>query len=279
MNLIDLFRDQRNPLYFFKLLKTLPQFELPSAVSFIFTMDVELGPDESYATAEKQTTNVLDFFNDYGHGTFFVDTDLLEHDAVPSLGKNEVGNHGYQHSAVGNNWWLRNEDKKYDPAFIIEKSTALIKDHLNELPVSFRAPKFSIAPPTFSLLKKYGYSIDSSLAPFNDQLFPVSVNGMLEIPVSRVPKPHWHFSGFPHLRYDSLMVNLLKAYGVEKFSLITQQILSCWHGQKHPMLCFMGHPWEFDAQTFDLLRDYLDQLEKNVKVRYITLKEYSQKIS
>lgn len=273
MNPFDVFRDQRNPMYLYKACKQLPEHEPPSKIFFLFTMDVELGPDGSYTTAYQNTEAVLDFFNDYGKGTYFIDTDLLEHDAVPPLGKNEVGNHGYQHSAVGNNWWIPTSDKKFDPAFVLSKSTALIKDHLRVRPVSFRAPKFSISKNVFSLLKRHNYTLDSSQAPFNDVLFPYDCEGITEIPVSRLPRPHF-YGPLPHLRYDSLMVSLLRDYGVDRFMQVTRGIMSCWQGHNYPMLCFMGHPWEMHTETFDLLRQYLDSLEEIVTLKCVTMKRY-----
>lgn len=274
-NILDLFKDNRNPIFFIKYFSKSPPRELPEEISFMFTMDVEIDREKNLNSIPNQIDSTLDFIDDFGKCTFFVDPVVVENVELPQMSKHEIGCHSYKHSAVGDNWWVKREDKKFEARFAIEKGTNLIKDYFNVKPVSFRAPKFSISPEVFEILEENNYRIDSSFHPHSSELFPRKISGILEIPISRIPKPEVVFRKFiPQLRFQSLMMSVLKDVGVKEFLKISEEILHYWSEKENPCLVFLAHNWEINAESINLLRNYLEELEKIVELKFIRMRDY-----
>jgi len=274
-NILNLFKDNRNPIFFIKYFSKSQPHELPEEISFMFTMDVEIDREKNLNSIPNQVESTLNFIEDFGRATFFVDPAVAEKVELPQITKHEIGCHSYKHSAVGDNWWIKREDKKFEARFAIEKGTNLIKDYFNVKPVSFRAPKFSISQKIFKILEENNYKIDSSFHPHSCELLPRKISSILEIPISRIPKPEVVFRKFiPHLRFKSLMMSVLKDVGVDEFLRISKEILYYWNGKEKPILVFLVHNWEINAESINLLRDYFKELEKIVELKFIRMRDY-----
>ena len=102
---------------------------------------------------------LLDFFDDQKiKSTFFVVTSLLEkyESEIKEIAKkHEIASHSHTHS------WLNNNNVGFE----IRESKQKMKEFGIECH-GFRAPGFITTKNHFSLLKKYGYSYDSSLATY-----------------------------------------------------------------------------------------------------------------
>lgn len=272
--ILKLLKDNRNPLFYLKYLRKFPSSKLPEKIYFMFTMDVEMGKEKNLNFLPKQVESSLNFIEDFGKATFFVDPWVVEKVELPSMNKHEIGCHSYKHSVVGNDWWIKKEDKKFQPNFAIEKGTNLINDYFNVKPVSFRAPQFSISPEIFKILEENNYRIDSSFHPHSSELFPRRISNILEIPISRVPKPKIIFKRVvPSLEFSSLMMSVLEKQRVKKFLEISKEILKYWNAKK-PFLVFLAHNWEITTESINLLRNYFEKLEKIVKIKFIRMKDY-----
>jgi len=259
------------------LLKKKPEAILPKKAYFLFTMDIEMGrlkPEQ----VNKNVSSTIKMLENFGRGSFLIDGEVIEKTKLPDISKHEIGCHGYKHSAVGNDWWIGKADRKYNPKFAVSKGTKLIKDHFNIKPVSFRAPKFSISNETVGILKRQGYKIDSSITPHSDVLFPYKLNGLFEMPVSRVPKPKLMLKrGIPQFYFYKLMPLTLGNLGIKKFIDVSKEILYYWGKKPYPMLLLVSHPWEIDKKMLNLMGDYFASLEKAIKVEFISMKDYYRK--
>ncbi|MFH1590446.1 MAG: hypothetical protein ABIC95_00820 [archaeon] len=270
-----------------------PQPVMPGRISMLLTCDVEVGPSGSVQDAKKRTDRLVSFLKGYGPGTMFLDAGLVEGGKPWDLGDSEIGSHGYLHIPVGDDWWVKRDTRPMGADDVIKRSHDIIKDVYGVGPRAFRAPKFSISKSGLNTLRNVGFSIDSSMPPYNPTLLPFrlseqgkgagskegagSSRGLVEVPVSRMPRPNIRPLPLPHLRYDSLMMGLLNDYGPDHLVDIAKDILSYWHGQKDPMLCFLCHPWEIDEHSLLNLDRFLKTLEKETKIDYISMSDYVKK--
>jgi len=271
-NIFKLVQDKRNILHFFDLFKKKEENLDVNSIYLSFTLDLEKHKNQY---DKKQLDKILNFLKDYGKGTFFVETSLLENNSI-HLGKHEVGSHGYGHLALGDNWWISKKEKSKNKLKNIKKSTELIKDKFKVSPVSFRCPKFSKSKEVNSILSKNGYKIDSSNHPHNARFLPKHEKSILEIPVSRYYKPRLCFKKIiPYLKYDSLMFSNLKQIGLKRFVKLSKKIAYSWPKSKVPLLVFMCHNWDFESdKDFKLFSAYVSLLQKSFKVKFCSLKEY-----
>jgi len=274
MNPFKLVKDRRNPLFFYELFNHKPiNFRKGGSIFFTFTLDLERAQDNKFD--QKQLERILNFLKGYGKGTIFVETSLLEEHSF-SLDKHEVGSHGYRHLALGDDWWIKNNEKAKNRLGNIKKSNELIKDFFGRNPVSFRCPKFSKGNDINAILSQLGYRLDSSEVPHNNHGLPIMNNDLLEVPVSRYYRPSWRSKKcIPFLKYDSLMFSNLKSMGVQNFLSLSQKIVFSWPKKSMPLLNFMCHNWDFSTKKdFDLMGDYLDSLQNTFKVKFLSLNQY-----
>jgi peptidoglycan/xylan/chitin deacetylase (PgdA/CDA1 family) len=272
MSIAGFLKDKRNPIYFLDLLKS-KSFNLDvKQIYFTFTVDLEKYKGN---LDRRQFDKLLNLLNEYGKGTIFVETSLLDKEDL-SLDSHEVGSHGYGHLALGDDWWIKNEEKTKNRLNNIKKSTELIKDKLKVNPISFRCPKFSKGNDVNKILADLGYKIDSSNNPHNGRNLPTLKKEIMEIPISRSYKPSLAFKyGLPHLKYDSMMFSNLKKNGLNDFTLLSRKIVQTWPREKTPLLNFMCHNWDFNSQKdFDLVRDYVGNLQNVFKVKFLPLFRY-----
>lgn len=277
MKILKLIKDKRNPIYLKDLFKSTKnkKFEF---IDFVFTLDLERDLENKFDI--KQFNKILDMLKEYGVGTFFIESSLLEEYSF-NLGNNEAASHGYRHLALGDDWWINDSEKSKNSTKNIEKSSELIKLKLGKFPVSFRCPKFSKGKEINEILFKLGYKYDSSSIPHNGLNFPTTEGNILEVPISRIHKPILKFKkGIPFLEYDSLMFSRLKVQGVNSFFETTKKIIGSWEGSKVPLVNFMCHNWDFKTEEdFKLVKEYFNLLKKEYKVNFITLKEYGDKFN
>jgi len=262
---IQILLDRRNPLFFHQMFNFYRYHEMPDKIYFVLTVDVE--------PPKFEIENILNLIEDFGRATFFIDTKLLETNDFPDVHPNEVGSHSYDHSAVGNDWWIKKDDIKYDYEFAIRHSSRLIHDYFGKKPVSFRAPKWSIDDSVYDILHKDGYLISSSHNIHDPRFEPAEFNGIVEIPVSRLPRPILKFKFIvPFLSFRSLiMYNLIKE-GVDNFLDLTKLILSYQNNKYHrPFLVFACHSWEINEKTISVLEDYLTRLSIDFNVGFVSL--------
>jgi hypothetical protein len=275
MNILKILKDKRNPIYFKDLFKSTRNKKFES-IDVVFTLDLERDLENKFDI--KQLNKILDMLKEYGEGTFFIESSLLEEYSF-DLGNNEVASHGYKHLALGDDWWINDSEKSKNRIKNIKKSNELIKLKLGKTPVSFRCPKFSKGKEINDILFELGYKYDSSSNPHNGINFPKKKKNLLEIPVSRFYKPSFKFKkGIPFLEYNSLMFSRLKAQGADSFFKMTKKIIGSWSGTKVPLVNFMCHNWDFKTkEDFKLMKEYFDLLKKEYKVNFITLREYGEK--
>jgi hypothetical protein len=273
MKMINILKDKRNPIYFSNLFKYREKNKDIDSINFSFTLDLENHNNSKFN--DKQLDLILDFLKDYGKGTFFVETSLLEKNEI-NLEKNEIGSHGYGHLGLGDNWWINEKEKSKNIEKNIFKSTQLIKDKFGINPISFRCPKFSKSEKVNNILIKAGYKIDSSSSIHNEINLPFYNKNIFEIPVSRYYKPVLRFKKIiPYLKYNSLIFSNLKEMGLNKFLNLSNEIVWSWPKEKKPLLNFACHNWDFKTNfDLDLIRSYLNKLENNFKVKFLSLKEY-----
>tara|TARA_Y100000310_G_scaffold340214_2_gene435230 strand:+ start:1346 stop:2179 length:834 start_codon:yes stop_codon:yes gene_type:complete len=273
MKIKSYLKDRRNPIYLLDLFKYKKPNKNLNKIYFTFTLDLE--KDFNSKFDDRNLNKILNFLEDYGKGTFFVETSLLN-DYSFSLDKNEVASHGYGHLSFGDEWWVPSSEKSKDMMGNIKKSTNLIKDNFGIKPISFRAPRFSVSKSLNNILLKNGYTVNSSNNPHNNVFLPSMKDGILDVPLSRYYKPFLDFrKGFPYLKYNSLMFSNLKLEGFDKFHILSKKILQSWSNKSKPILNFMCHNWDFKSERdFDLMRLYLDNLQKEFKVKFIPLKKY-----
>ncbi|MBN2566878.1 polysaccharide deacetylase family protein [Candidatus Woesearchaeota archaeon] len=151
----------------------------------IFTVDVEEFHDRiayvrwidqngvhEYASIKKAIKTIIKLLEETGNsGTFFFLGKTAERH--PDLVKrvfdagHEIGSHGYSHTELQNL-----TPKRFDAE--LARTERIIKKITGTRPTSFRAPKFSLTKETswaVDVLKKRGYTNDSSVFPFSMFLF------------------------------------------------------------------------------------------------------------
>lgn len=188
----------------------------------IMTVDLENDLRSDRCRSMGIVPKLLDFFDDNKiKATFFTVTSLLEkyESEIKEISrKHEIASHSHTHP------WLNMGNAEFE----ISESKRKLEEYGFKC-LGFRAPGAIITKNHFSLLKKYGYKYDSSLAGFfpgrycnlNLPKKPFIKQGILEFPIP----------AFIYPLVSSNLSYLKLLYPVSK--LFKQQYL------------FFLHPWEF----------------------------------
>lgn len=131
---------------------------------FVFSIDVEkdILSEDSSRGIEEGLPLILNLLDKYHvKATIFVNGETAEQ--FPSLIKelakrHEIACHGYSNEDMG-------RISRKEQFHILQRATEAI-ERVAGRPCGYRAPRLSVNPDTFSLLKEFGYRYDSSLPQF-----------------------------------------------------------------------------------------------------------------
>jgi len=230
------------------------------------------------------------------NSTFFVQGDLINELAyyLRELQKrNEIGLHGFAHELWGDEkWWIdKNALNLKEKTKLLTLALSYFKKNGLKRPISFRAPYAIINRGVLNLLKKFDFIVDSSASSYEGvPPLPNSLNGLTIIPVTANPIPKFSVKKMiPYCYYEIFTAETVLPFNrKELLDFIT--IVTSFQKTHHciPHLVFIGHPWEFvkfggernysSPKNYKLLKRVCSTLEKNCKVRYVTMKELSRKL-
>jgi len=206
----------------------------------------------------------------------------------------ELGLHGYAHELWGyEQWWDRKKslDLKQKRK-LITLSLDIFEENDLERPTSFRAPNLIINKKTLSLIKNYGFKIDSSLPSYlGVKPLPKFYDSLLMIPhtANPIPKFQLKYHIIPLVYYDRFtlpcVLSLSKNEFLDFVEIVTSYQLS--FGFK-PHLVFFAHPWEFvehdtkkircSEENYKSLLNICNLLENNYDVEYVSLNNLAKKL-
>ncbi len=229
--------------------------------------------------------------------TWFIQANLIKNFSTQfkTLQKtHELGLHGYAHELWGyEQWWDRKKslDLKQKRK-LISISLDTFEENDLERPTSFRAPNLIINKETLSLIKNYGFKIDSSLPSYlGVKPLPRFYDSLLMIPHTSnpIPKFQMKYYIFPLVYYDRFTFPSVLPMSKNEFLEFVEIIASYQHsfGFK-PHLVFLAHSWEFIERDTKLIKCSEDNyksllkicnlLENNYRVEYVTLRNLAKKV-
>lgn len=204
----------------------------------------------------------------------------------------EIGLHGFTHDNWGETQWFLTDKvlttrEKND---YLTKAGAVFKKASLPAPRSFRAPNLNSNNATSELLKKNGYTVDSSFPSFLGYgSINITKGELTYIPVSSFSRSHLASKGpVPFLTYQMWTTeNIIKwsrSELLQRAKEIIDQQLSL--GIK-PCLVILTHSWEFSSNfrfkyaskiNIKKLRRALSWLEDGFNVNYLTLQAYAKEM-
>lgn len=202
----------------------------------------------------------------------------------------EIGLHGYHHELWGHPQWYLADS----PLSVREKDSLLKmalevfgKEGLHR-PEAFRAPNLIIDGPTLDVLRRNGFTVDSSL-PSHKGPLPIPIlghdsNGLVRIPVSVDPVPVLRRRlVLPYLRYRVFNMKMLKGLTSRDILFSLNRIITIQNQYGVPAhLVINSHSWEFYEPTvpafsycsemnFEFLQNLTKLLAENYDLEHVTM--------
>jgi peptidoglycan/xylan/chitin deacetylase (PgdA/CDA1 family) len=259
------------------------------------TFDVEREYGSTIPSVKRPTERLfLEHVDEYFRvGTIFIEGSLvgMNSDRLRSLQEEgfEIGLHGYKHELWGGaQWYLR------DRPLSAKEKDSLVKTALDafgkaglDKPNAFRAPNLVIDGSTREILRRNGFTIDSSLPSHRGSL-PIPIldhepNGLVGIPVTADPVPDLRRLVIPYLRYKVFNLKVLKELSREDISRSLNRIIAIQVERGFPChIVINAHSWEFYEPTmtefsycsegnFEFLHNLMGLLAENFGLEYVTM--------
>ncbi len=301
MRLISIFHDSRMPWFLPRVLLERKLYNETykgrAPLKFCLTVDVE----QAYGSADlpheiEHVPVFLDRFADMCKAldiksTLFCQADLIEtfQEKLRSLEENghEIGIHGLHHELWGREKWFLKDP--WVPPLERKKLLKKIREIVDSCGLkavrAFRAPNLVVDLTTLSLIREFGFEIDSSSpAMLGRKPMPKLKDGICRVPVSRDPKPHIQWKYFmPFGNYIVMnLFNFLKLSDGE--ILIAIERLREYHRKNKiaPHIVFLCHSWEFQSrddmkypngENFMELSKKIAMLKGHMDLEFMTLTE------
>jgi peptidoglycan/xylan/chitin deacetylase (PgdA/CDA1 family) len=265
------------------------------------TFDVEREYGSTAPTVKRATERLfLQHVNEhFPLGTIFIQGSLVEENAVRIRSLQnagfEIGLHGYNHELWGHAQWYLS-----DKPMSVEEKDSLVRTALHAFdkagltkPSAFRAPNLVIDAPTLDILRKNGFTVDSSL-PSHKGSLPIpslrhDANGLVRIPVSVDPAPDLKARlVIPYLRYRVFNLKTLKELTSQEILQSLSRIVTIQREYGFPAhLVINAHSWEFYEPTipelsycsetnFTYLRELTNKLAERFGLEYVNMSKLGQ---
>jgi len=278
-------------IFFERTLKTTK----PEKIFVSMTFDIEPSPADGSVKCSKVFLSKAGSLLKDTSSTLFVCGNLLNrfsNELKRVQTECEIGLHGYDHEVWGDyKWWLSRIPKsQVMKENLLNTSIEIFKKNRLQRPKTFRAPFMVSNEETINLLKKHGFSCDSSPTTYvNGETLPIKAFGMSIIPVTADPVPQIKMRG-------TIPTTFYKIFNMENFHDFDEGALMKFVDNAttfqtqfgfQPHLVFLAHPWEFiHTNRFDycseknlaVLKRIIDFLKKSYECKFVRMNQLSKEI-